>query len=330
MSQSDFTQQDIFKAQATICPLVHKTPLISSEKLSTMFGADIRLKLETLQSTGSFKVRGAANHILNLSPAEKERGVVTVSTGNHGRAVAYVAKALGIDATICVSERVPSNKIEALKQSGAELIVHGQSQDDAEIRARELVESRKLTLIHPFDDPYIIAGQGTIGLELLQDYPQIDTVIVPLSGGGLISGIALALKFSNPDIRVIGVSMQEGCVMYNSLQAGKPVQLPEADTLADSLNGGIGLDNRYTYKLVEQYVDDVVLVSEEQIERAMSFMSHEHHLIVEGAGAVPIGALLSHKLTAMGQHIALIISGSNVDTQTALCISEHIGTNYGG
>ncbi len=321
MTKPEITQQDIFKAHARIRALVQHTPLIKSLSLSGMIDGEVRLKLETLQPTGAFKVRGAANRILNMTAEEKARGVVTVSTGNHGRAVAYVAKSLGIDATICVSERVPPNKIEALKQSGAKLVVHGQSQDDAEVRARELMVSRQLTLIHPFDDLHVITGQGTIGIELLNDYPEIDTVIVPLSGGGLISGIAIALKYANSKIQVIGVSMKEGCVMYQSLQAGKPIQIPEADTLADSLNGGIGLENRYTYQLVKQYVDDVVLVSETDIERAMALMLHNHHIIVEGAGAVPIAALLSGRIKT-GKQLALIISGGNVDTTTALRIGE--------
>ncbi len=321
----EITQQDVFLAQSRISGLVRHTPLVASNKLSMLLNADVRLKLETLQPTGSFKVRGAANRLLNLPVEAQKKGIVTVSTGNHGQAVAYIAQALGIQATICVSERVPANKIKALQQSGATLIIHGQSQDDAEVRANELVDQHGLTMIHPFDDPYIIAGQGTIGLELLQDFPQVDTVLVPLSGGGLISGIAVALKAANPKISVIGVSMDEGCVMYHSLHAGKPVQLPEAETLADSLNGGIGLANRYTYHLVEQLVDDVVLVSEDEIEMALALVLHEHHMIVEGAGAVPIAALLSGKVEAINRNIALILSGGNVDTKTALRISEKYG-----
>ncbi|MEQ8677396.1 MAG: hydroxyectoine utilization dehydratase EutB [Aggregatilineales bacterium] len=323
--QDVVTQQDIFVAQARIRGLVRHTPLIPSEVLPAVAGVDVRLKLETLQPTGSFKVRGAANRILNLSDEARARGVVTVSTGNHGRAVAYVAREIGLKATICVSERVPPNKIHALKQSGAELVIHGQSQDEAETRALELVEQHGFTMIHPFDDPDIITGQGTIGIELLQDFPQLDTVIVPLSGGGLISGIAIALKAANPAIRVIGVSMDAGCVMYHSLRAGKPVQLPEAETLADSLNGGIGLANRYTYRFVENFVDEVVLVSEAEIEGAMARVILAHHMIVEGAGAVPVAGLLSGRVQNMGQHIALILSGGNVDTQTALRISEKFG-----
>ena len=308
----DVTLQDIFRARQTIDPLVRRTPLIKSERLGEHVESSVYLKLETLQKTGTFKVRGAANKILNLSDDERARGVITVSTGNHGRAVAYVAGRLGITAVVCISERVPENKVDALRRLGPELVVHGHGQDDAARRAETLRQERELALIHPFDDPHIIAGQGTIGLELLQAQPAIDTVLVPLSGGGLISGIGLALKSAAPNIRVIGVSMERSPVMYHSLRAGRPVELPEEDTLADSLLGGIGLDNAYTFQMVRRYVDDVVLVSEEEIGQAMAFALKEHHLITEGAGAVGIAALLNGKVTTLGQHVAVVISGGNV------------------
>jgi len=270
-------------------------------------------------------VRGAANKILNLSDADHERGVIAVSTGNHGRAVGYVARQQGIKATICVSTRVPQNKINAPRDTGADVVIHGDSQDEAFDRASELIQKHGYVMVPPFDDPLIIAGQGTIGLELLLDMPEIDTVLVPLSGGGLISGIALALKSANPNIHVIGVSMERAAVMHASLQAGHPVTLEEEDTLADSLLGGIGLDNQYTFRMVREYVDDVVLVSENSIATAMRFLVHEHHLIVEGAAAVGVAALLDSKITPVGEHIAVVLSGGNVDTQTALKIAQETG-----
>ena len=250
---------------------------------------------------------------MNLTDEEKERGVITASTGNHGRAVAYVAKTIGITAVVCLSELVPQNKVAALQKLGAELVIHGQSQDEAESQARQLAEERGLTMVHPFDDPLVIAGQGTIGLELLQDLPEMDTVLVPLSGGGLIAGIALALKSANPSIQVVGVSMERGPVMAESLAAGKPIQLAEKPTLADGLQGGIGLNNQYTFQMVRALVDEVVLVSEETIAAAMAFALEEEHLVVEGAGAVCIAALQSGKVSEIGQNVALIISGGNVD-----------------
>jgi threonine dehydratase len=324
MTDSDLTLQDVFLARQTIQPFVRRTPLIMAQKLSEIFGANVYLKLETLQETGSFKIRGATNRILNLTPEEKSRGVVTVSTGNHGRAVAHAAKQAGVRATICISHRVPQNKVEALKLTGAEVVIHGQSQDEAETLAKSLVVERGLTMAHPFDDPFVIAGQGTIGLELLHDCPQIDMALVPLSGGGLISGVALALKSANPRIRVIGVSMECAPVMYKSLQAGRPVELPEQDTLADSLLGGIGLENRYTYAMVQKLVDDVVLVSEEAIAEAMAFVMREHRLIIEGAGAVGVAALIHKKINSDAHNVAVILSGGNVDSKLAAQIAQKI------
>lgn len=322
IERATINQQDVFRARSNLRGIARHTPLIRSEILSERVGADVRLKLETLQETGAFKVRGAANCISALKQEERSRGVVAVSTGNHGRAVAYVAGKMGINAFICVSERVPTNKIEMLQATGATIIIHGDSQDEAEIRALELVRERGLTMIHPFDDPLIIAGQGTIGLELLDDFPEVDTVLVPLSGGGLIAGIAVALKSANPEIRMIGVTMEHGAVMYHSLQAGKPIQLPEADTLADSLNGGIGLENRYTFKLVRGLVDDVILLPEDMIATGMAFATNQHRYIVEGAAAVGIAALLHQQMTTPGKHIAVILSGANVDVSLALDIAR--------
>ncbi|MFO7539648.1 MAG: hydroxyectoine utilization dehydratase EutB [Chloroflexota bacterium] len=316
------TLRDIFLAQQKIYPLARRTPLIYSPALSNLADTAVTLKLETVQEIGAFKIRGAANKILNLTPAQKERGVVTVSTGNHGRAVAYVAQQVGIRAVVCISEQVPANKVAAIEQLGAEVVITGQSQDDAGEKADQLVAEQGLTMIHPFDDPYIIAGQGTIGLELLQERPSLSSVLVPLSGGGLIAGIGLALKTAAPDLRVIGVSMERGPVMYHSLQAGYPVQLEELPTLADSLQGGIGLDNHYTYQMVQQFVDDIILVSEEEIAAAMAFAFRRHHLVLEGGAAVGIAALMSGKASQLGEETAVVLSGGNVDLDKLIHIVE--------
>ena len=318
MSPHSPTIQDVRDARQRIAAIARHTPLLHSTILSERSGAPVYLKLETLQETGTFKVRGAANRILNLPEEARDRGVVTASTGNHGRAVSYVARRLGIPAVVCISERVPQNKVEALQRSGAELVIEGQGQDEAAERAAELEEERGLTMVHPFDDPFVIAGQGTIGLELLEDLPDLDTVLVPLSGGGLISGVALALKSAVPELRVVGVSMQRAPVMYHSLQAGHPVQMAEEETLADSLLGGIGLQNRYTFRLVQQLVDDVVLVSEEEIARAMAFLLLEQHVVAEGAGAVGVAALLAGKIANLGSNVGVVISGGNVALEDLL------------
>ncbi len=305
---------EIWKARQRIAGLVERTPLVMNSALNDLFGAKIYLKLEYLQPTGAFKLRGAANKILSLKEEERQRGVATFSTGNHGLAVAYVAKQLGIPAAVFISRRVPQVKADNLRRMGANLVVHGDNQDDAEEFCFRKAGEEGWNVINPFDDPMVIAGQGTIGLELLEQEPELDTVVVPLSGGGLISGIALALKINQPDLRVIGVSMEGSPVMYHSLKADKPVVLKEKDTLADSLLGGIGLDNKYTFSIVKEYVDDVVLVSEEAIAKAMALFFKVSRAAVEGAAATPVAALTEHQVASRGRKTALIITGNNIDS----------------
>lgn len=315
------TLHDVYRARQRITTVVTRTPVIRSLLLTERVGASVYLKAESLQKTGSFKIRGATNKMLGLTTEEKARGVVTVSSGNHGRAVAFIAQQLGINAVICMSMRVPRNKLDAIKRLGAEVVVTGDSYEQAEIHALQLQEERRLTLIDPFDDPLVIAGQGTIGLELLEDMPEIDTVIVPLSGGGLISGIALALKSASPSIRVIGVTMDRAPVMYHSLRAGAPIEMTEEDTIADALVGNIGVNNKYTFRMVQEYVDDTVLVSDEEIATAMAFALEEHHLVVEGGGAVGIAALLHRRVNGLGRNVVVVLSGSSVDLSLLLKVA---------
>lgn len=305
------TLKHIWEAKKRISPLVSKTPLVLSKGFDNSH--QTYLKLENLHETGAFKMRGAANKLLSLTSKEKERGVATFSTGNHGLAVAYVAQKLGIKAVICVSNRVPKAKINRLKRLGAEVKVVGNSQDDAEQFCYSLEEKYGLTVVKPFDDPDVIAGQGTIGLEILEDIPEIETAIIPVSGGGLFAGIAYVLKQYHPDIHVIGVSMEHSAVMYESLKRNKPVILEESDTLADSLLGGIGLDNRYTFTMVKELVDDFVLVSEEEIATGMRYIAEEHKMIVEGAAATGVAAILSRKVNVANKKCVTIVTGNNVD-----------------
>ena len=321
MPNLDVTLHDIYRARQRIAAVATRTPVIHSPLLTERVGASVYLKAESLQKTGSFKIRGATNKMLGLTVEEKARGVITVSSGNHGRAVAYVAHQLGIAAVICMSTRVPGNKLDAIKQLGAEVVVHGDSYEDAEIHALQLQEERGLTMIDPFDDPLVIAGQGTVGLELLEDLPEIDTAIVPLSGGGLIAGIALACKSASPSIRVIGVTMDRAPVMVHSLRAGTPIQMEEEDTIADALVGNIGVSNKYTFRMVQKYVDDTILVSDEEIAAAMAFALEQHHLVVEGGGAVGIAALLHQRATGLGHNIAVVVSGSNVSLPLLLKVA---------
>ena len=263
---TDITLKEVFKARKRIAPIVRTTPLIQAPQLSEQQGRPVHLKLENLQETGSFKLRGAANALLGLSDDEKARGVLAFSTGNHGRAVAWVARELNISCTICLSERVPAYRVAAMEAFGARVVQKGASQDDAYNVALALERDKGLTMVKPFDDPNVIAGQGTIGLEILEAVPEVDTLVVPVSGGGLAAGVARVLKAADPAIQVIGVSMEVAPAMYHSLKSGKPVEVTEKDSIADALLGGIGLDNAYTYPMVERYLDRIDLVSEAQIE----------------------------------------------------------------
>jgi len=274
-------------------------------------GVPVHLKLEHHQRTGSFKLRGATNAVLNLTDAQRAQGVVGVSTGNHGRGLAYAARQNGVRCIICMSELVPQNKIDGIKAQGAEVRIVGRSQDDAQVEVDQLV-NEGMTMIPPFDHPNIIAGQGTIGLELAEDLLDLTTVLVQLSGGGLISGVAAALKARLPNIKVIGVSMERGAAMYQCQKAGKPMIVPELATLADSLGGGIGLDNAFTFGMTRDLVDDIVLVSEAEIAGAIRHAYWQENEIIEGSGSVGIAALLSGKVTPDGP-TALLLSGGNID-----------------
>ncbi|HLS60106.1 MAG TPA: pyridoxal-phosphate dependent enzyme [Virgibacillus sp.] len=306
--------RDVWQAKQRIKPIIESSPLIYSRSLSERTQSDIYLKLENLNVSASFKVRGAANKILHLSKEERARGVITFSTGNFGLSVAYVAKRLGIKSVICISKRVPREKVDLLRQSGAEIIIKGESQDEAE---RECYKREQYTVIHPFDDTDVIAGQGTIGLEILEDLPEVDTVIGGLSGGGLHSGLGLVLKKSSTSIKLIGISTEAGPTMYNSIQAGKPVVVTEEDTLADSLLGGIGRNNRYTFSMVSQFVDDIILVNETTIANGMRFMLQEQKMVIEGAAGAGVGAVLAGNLKLGGTNV-LLITGGQVDPSVVL------------
>lgn len=291
---------------------VERTPLVRSDNLSKRVGHPVHLKLETLQPIGAFKLRGAMNAILSLDDEKRQRGLVTASTGNHGRAVAYAAEKLGIPATICMSSLVPANKVESIRALGAEIRIVGRSQDDAQEEVERLTKSGGLTAIPPFDHADVVAGQGTIALEVIEDMPDLETILIPLSGGGLAGGTAVAVKALNPSARVIGISMERGAAMHASVEAGRPVSVREEETLADSLGGGIGLANRVTFSLCQQLLDEIVLLSEDEIANGIRNAAREEELIVEGAGAVGFAAILSGKVKISGP-TAIIVSGGNID-----------------
>ncbi len=302
---------DILAARRAIAGTAVRTPLVPSPHLSALCGQDFLLKLEATQPIGAFKLRGALNAVAHL-PADVP-GVTCCSTGNHGRGVAYAARARGLRAVICMSELVPRTKVEGIRALGAEVRIVGRSQDEAEVESQRLCRDEGLVSISPFDDPYVVAGQGTIGLELLEDRPDLDTLLVPLSGGGLAGGIALAAKAIKPDIKVIGLSMDRGAAMQASLAAGHPVEVEEVASLADSLGGGIGRDNRLTLRLCRALLDEVVLVTEAEIYRAMQTLYYEDRLVAEGACVVGIAALQAGKLAPPAGPVATVITSRNVD-----------------
>lgn len=308
---SEITLQQSCAARERIKATIRTTPTVVSQALSGVTGGDIRLKLEQTQVTGSFKLRGATNAVLSLSDAQRANGVVGVSTGNHGRGLAYAARQAGVRCVICMSALVPQNKIDGIKAQGAEVRIIGLSQDDAQIEVDKLVADG-MVMLPPFDHCDIIAGQSTVALEILEQTPDLDTVLVPLSGGGLISGVGLVMKAVNPSIRVIGISMERGAAMYESQNVGKPINVPELATLADSLGGGVGLDNQYTFAMTREFVDEMILVSEIEIARAIRHAYWEERQIIEGSGSVGIAALLAGKVKNPGRCVVLI-SGQNID-----------------
>jgi threonine dehydratase len=310
---------EIFKARQRIAGIAVETPFIRSGHLSQIAGSDVLLKLETVQPTGAFKIRGAANALAQLSTRAQGKGVICCSTGNHGRAVAYAARRFGIEATICVSELVPSNKLSAMEGLGARVCRGGKSQDEAQRNVELLVAHQGLIEIPPFDHAAVVSGQGTIALELLEARPEIETIIVPLSGGGLIGGIGFAAKTINPKIRVVGVSMDRGAAMHESLRCGRPVEVCEVPSLADSLGGGIGLGNKFTFELCRRFVDETILVSETEIYRAMRSLFLMDRIVAEGGGAVGVAALQTGKVRGNGVTV-VIISGQNVDMNLFLHI----------
>ena len=315
------TLLDVYQARQRIRSVVRETPLTAAPELARQCGAkSVHLKLECRQPTGAFKVRGAANRILSLSAEARTRGVVTFSTGNHGKAVAYVAGQSGIPATVCLSENVPAYRAAAIRELGATVSVKGRSQDEAEANYHQMLKDQGLIPVVPFDDPHIIAGQGTIALEILSRQPDAEVLLVPLSGGGLLAGIAMAAKSINPAIRIIGLSLERSPAMLESLAAGRPVQVKERPSVADSLLGGIGVDNRYTLPMIRRHVDEHHKVSEETIKDGMYHLFDRHRIIAEGAAAIGVGAVLADQLALGGKRVVTVVTGGSVETAAYLSI----------
>lgn len=312
MKTPEISLKKIKEARERIKGMVNKTPCIYSLPLSRITKKEVFLKLENLQVTQAFKARGNANKITLLSKEEKGRGVITASSGNHGQGLSLAALRAGIKAVIVLPEVAPKNKIEKIKENKAEVIIKGKTYDDACSYAHSLSKKIGYTYIPSFDDLDIIAGNGSIGLEILEEVPQTQMIICPIGGGGGISGVALATKQINSDIQIIGVEAERAASMLESIKAGKIVELSSADTFADGI--AVRKPGEINFKIVKKYVDDIITVSEDEMKSAIFTLAKEAKIVVEGAGASPVAALLSKKVTIKDiSNIVCIITGGNID-----------------
>jgi len=308
------TIADFLAARARMEPHVKHTPLMTSRVLSERTGFDVRLKAELFQRTGSYKIRGPLNKFTFLTAEQKRRGVICSSAGNHAQGVALAAKIHGIRAVVAMAENATPSKIAATKGYGAEVVLHGRIWDEANEKALELVEKEGLTYIHPFDDDQLIMGQGTVGLEIAQDWPEIDVAIVPIGGGGLISGVSMALKAHNPKVRIIGVESSGAPGMQRSMAEGHLVTLDKVDCIIDGLRvKRVGSRN---FEIVRQFVDEIVSLPDEQIFEAVIWLMHYAKLVPEGAAAAPVAALLQKIVNVPpGSRVVCILSGGNVNLE---------------
>jgi threonine dehydratase len=305
--------QDIQDARKAIAPFVKPTPLVRSQFLSNLCKGDVGLKLENLQITHAFKIRGAFNRLLHLS-AEEEKGIITASAGNHGQAVAYAARKLNLYARIVVPKTTPKIKIEGIKKYDADLVLFGDTYNEAEQKAKELARKDGCAYISPYDDELIIAGHGTIGLEIIEALPNVNAVIVPVGGGGLISGISTAIKSIKSSVRIIGVQSEASPVMYESLKAGRIVETRKTETIAEGLSGGIE-KGAVTFEITQEYVDEMLLAREETIKRAVYFLWTYEKQVIEGSGAVAIAPIMENKDEFTGKTVVAVITGGNIDAK---------------
>jgi threonine dehydratase len=292
---------------------VHHTPILTSRQLSAETDLDVHLKAELFQRVGSYKIRGALNKIRTLTDDERARGVICSSAGNHAQGVALAAALNGIQAVVVMARNATPSKVAATRGYGAEVVLHGEIWDEANEEAKRLVADHGYTFLHPFDDLDLIAGQGTVGLEIAEDVPDVDAVVVPIGGGGLISGVSQAVKLKQPNARVIGVESSGGPAMYESLRAGHVVTLEKVKTTADGLR--VRRVGEATFKIVRDYVDEVVLVSEDEIRESILYCMGRLKLVTEGAAAATIAALRGRRFdVARGARVVCVLSGGNLDT----------------
>ena len=319
---------DIEAARERLKGIALSTPIIADGRLTRELGADAHLKAECLQKSGSFKIRGAYNKISQLSEEEKKRGVVAASAGNHAQGVALAASMLGIKSTIVLPEIAPLTKISSTRGFGGQVVLHGATFDEAVAYSRELQEREGYTYVHAFDDEQVLAGQGTIGLEIVEALPDISTVVVPIGGGGLISGIATAVKALKPDARVVGVQAKEAAWVNPSLKAGHAVKVEIGQTIADGI--AVKTPGELTLPVIRELVDEVVEVSEEEIARGIFFACQNNRLVTEGAGAAALGALLAKKVEVRPTgSVCVVLSGGNIDANLLARVLEQVLVRQG-
>ena len=304
------TFRDILKAQNLIAPYLGKTPLLHYPSLSELLGCEVYVKHENMLPTGAFKVRGGINLVSQLNPEDREKGIIAVSTGNHGQSIAYAGMLFGVKAVICVPDGANPDKVAAIQRFGAEIVEHGQEYDDAKENAERIAEEQGLRYIHSGNEPLLIAGVGTIGLEILEDLPEVQVVIVPVAAGTQASGVAIALKTASPDIQVIGVQTENAPGTYLSWRSGELVSTDSADTIADglALRGGFQLP----VDIMRDLLDDFVLVSDDEIRDAIRLYVEKAHTIAEGAGAASLAAASKIRDRLTGKKVVLVLSGGNI------------------
>ena len=315
------TFQMILEAAKHLKGVIKETDFCYSETLSELTEGDVYLKLENLQQSGSFKIRGAYNKMIHLSDEEKNGGVVASSAGNHAQGVAISASKLGIKSTIVMPKSAPFAKIYATRKYGGEVVLHGEVYDEAYQKAIEIQKATGATFVHPFNDPYVIAGQGTIGVEIMAEQPDLDVILVPIGGGGIAAGVALAAKTINPNIKVIGVQTKNAPSMYESLRCGHVEVMPVNKTIADGI--AVGEPGELTFSIIKDYVDEIITVSETEISQAVLLLLENCNLVCEGAGAVSVAAMMSKKLDLKDKKVGAILSGGNIDINMIESIINH-------
>jgi len=307
-------------ASGRIAGLVHRTPLVGTRSLGDQIGVPVYLKCENLQKTGSFKVRGALNQLLQLTPEARERGVVTISAGNYAQAVAWAAGHTGTKATVVMPEGASAAKVEASRAYGADVVIHG-TVHEAFRMCHDLAEERGLTFVHPFDEPNVVAGQGTVGLEIVEELDRFESVIVPVGGGGLAAGISLSLAATSTKAQLYGVEPEGACAMRRSFDQGSPARLDRVDTIADGLAPPMAGD--LTFEILNELATDIVVVTDEEIREAMRTILTRTKLLVEPSGAAAVAALISGRIPTHGGPVVAILSGGNIDTERLASLLTH-------